>query len=584
MASNKTPNLGMDVWAETDYFKRAELNGNFGKLDDKIGSLQKDVETDRINVLYPPTPLVACKGDANYYNVTNHKWYKDAGYTAEATDDAPALKAIIDYAIANKRNIKLPIKTYKMSSPLIFPDNIHLDIEGGDKEDCRLAFSCDTGIWFKRGVVRMSNLQIMADLPIQSSFKALQLGDVVVTDANDSLHWGGFSNLKITGCNQGIGIGNYFDSSLSDIDIVYLSGSNATGVNFLPLTGSGGVCSNNLLFNRIRIESFDAGAIALNFNAGSTAPTANFVFNSCHFEAHRLDSNLVSINSASNITFISGQFSHSGASGETVENNRKQTFIFNNAFGVKFIACGVGGTFSTNIPTDTAPKLIKLMGESRFISFDNCMISPPYQGGNYQNRNLFNVDASFTTGEYPEFINCMIGNNKNTLDRFSLGFNSMSNYNNKQYIGMGSDYGLHVTSSKWDLKSTPDDINNYSPFSTFMQNGIFKTGGIMGRHSGSITANGGTKVIAYNGRTGVTQSGLYIINVSYKSNGNAYTALINYNNYQSAVTSIYMGTLFSTTKDTASKVNVYHLNGQLNIQNMLPSDDVNYSIVPFFIS
>lgn len=36
MASNKTPNLGMDVWAETDYFKRAELNGNFNKLDVEI--------------------------------------------------------------------------------------------------------------------------------------------------------------------------------------------------------------------------------------------------------------------------------------------------------------------------------------------------------------------------------------------------------------------------------------------------------------------------------------------------------------------------------------------------------------------
>jgi hypothetical protein len=35
MASNKTPNLGLDVWAEMDYFKRAELNDNFTKLDTK---------------------------------------------------------------------------------------------------------------------------------------------------------------------------------------------------------------------------------------------------------------------------------------------------------------------------------------------------------------------------------------------------------------------------------------------------------------------------------------------------------------------------------------------------------------------
>lgn len=562
--------------------KIEELGEQVKEKADRIEDLSNDVETDRVNVLYPPAPLAACKGDANYYNTSNNKWYQDASYTIEATDDAPALKAIIDYAIANKRNVKLPIKTYKMSSPLIFPDNIHLDIEGGDKEDCRLAFSSNTGIWFKRGVVKMSNLQIMADLPVQSSFKALQLGDVVVTDANDSLHWGGFSNLKITGCNQGIGVGNYFDSSLSDIDIVYLSGANATGINFLPLTGSGGVCSNNLLFNRVRVESLSAGAVALNFNAGSAAPTANFVFNSCHFEAHRLDCNLVSINNASNITFISGQFSHSSASGETVEANRKQSFIFNNAFGVKFIACGVGGTFSSNIPTDTAPKLIKLMGETRFVSFDNCMISPPYQGGNFQNRNLFNVDASFTTGEYPDFVNCMIGDNKHTLDRFLLGFNSMSSFTNKQYIGMGSDYGLHVTPSKWDLNSTPDNSNNLTPFSTFTNGGMFKTAGLLGRHSGTLVANTGNSIIAYNGRSGNSNSGLYIVNVMTAA-GNAYSAIVTYNVLQNAVTSVFTGSVFSLAKDTAGKVNVYSNNGQLNIQNTL-TQDVTYSVIPFFVS
>lgn len=35
MASNKTPNLGLDTWAETDYFKRVELNSNFDKIDIK---------------------------------------------------------------------------------------------------------------------------------------------------------------------------------------------------------------------------------------------------------------------------------------------------------------------------------------------------------------------------------------------------------------------------------------------------------------------------------------------------------------------------------------------------------------------
>jgi len=43
MASNKTSNLGLDIWAETDYFKRAELNGNFTKIDSEITGKMGDI-------------------------------------------------------------------------------------------------------------------------------------------------------------------------------------------------------------------------------------------------------------------------------------------------------------------------------------------------------------------------------------------------------------------------------------------------------------------------------------------------------------------------------------------------------------
>lgn len=37
MATYQTPNIGLNKWAETDYFKRVEINENFDKIDDKIG-------------------------------------------------------------------------------------------------------------------------------------------------------------------------------------------------------------------------------------------------------------------------------------------------------------------------------------------------------------------------------------------------------------------------------------------------------------------------------------------------------------------------------------------------------------------
>ncbi len=44
MASNKTANLGLDIWAEADYFKRAEVNTNFEKIDDKFGNLTESID------------------------------------------------------------------------------------------------------------------------------------------------------------------------------------------------------------------------------------------------------------------------------------------------------------------------------------------------------------------------------------------------------------------------------------------------------------------------------------------------------------------------------------------------------------
>ncbi|PFR91301.1 glycerophosphodiester phosphodiesterase [Priestia megaterium] len=52
MASNKTPNLGLDIWQPEDFFKRAEVNNNFTKIDSnsaeqliKIENLQRETST-----------------------------------------------------------------------------------------------------------------------------------------------------------------------------------------------------------------------------------------------------------------------------------------------------------------------------------------------------------------------------------------------------------------------------------------------------------------------------------------------------------------------------------------------------------
>lgn len=46
MASYKTPNIGLNKWAETDYFKRIEVNENFDKIDDQFSKVN-----DKIGIL-----------------------------------------------------------------------------------------------------------------------------------------------------------------------------------------------------------------------------------------------------------------------------------------------------------------------------------------------------------------------------------------------------------------------------------------------------------------------------------------------------------------------------------------------------
>jgi len=115
MASNKTPNLGMDIWAETDYFKRAELNGNFSKLDNSIK--EKD---DRITSL-----------TNDFTSSVDNSEYVLSGIGIDPTgvsDCTPAVQSLFDL-VASKGGgtINVPKGNYKFDSTLkYYPDKISL--------------------------------------------------------------------------------------------------------------------------------------------------------------------------------------------------------------------------------------------------------------------------------------------------------------------------------------------------------------------------------------------------------------------------------------------------------------------------
>jgi len=84
MASNKTPNLGLDIWQAEDYFKRAEVNNNFTKIDakvkensDKIGVLQESTKKKMtVDDIKEPF-VIAHRGGSNIYPENTLEAYKN---------------------------------------------------------------------------------------------------------------------------------------------------------------------------------------------------------------------------------------------------------------------------------------------------------------------------------------------------------------------------------------------------------------------------------------------------------------------------------------------------------------------------
>jgi len=94
MATYQTPNIGLNKWAETDYFKRVEINENFDKIDDKIGIL-----LNRANWI--SVKEFGAKGDG-------------------VSDDTNAIEATINFAANNNYAVFLPNGRYRFTRTLNF--------------------------------------------------------------------------------------------------------------------------------------------------------------------------------------------------------------------------------------------------------------------------------------------------------------------------------------------------------------------------------------------------------------------------------------------------------------------------------
>lgn len=106
-----SPNIGLNLPEGGDVFNYDTfLKQNFNKIDTSLMQKAKQTNLDGrgIDVLNPPSPLVACKGDG--------------------TDDTTALQAIVNYcATNNMRLISSVGKVYGISSPITITSPINVD-------------------------------------------------------------------------------------------------------------------------------------------------------------------------------------------------------------------------------------------------------------------------------------------------------------------------------------------------------------------------------------------------------------------------------------------------------------------------
>ena len=112
MASNKTPNLGLDVWAEMDYFKRAEMNSNFTKIDDKIGN--------PLNFKAEGNSLAEKSQNEFEDRMVSIKWYESMKVAvADGYDWAPAFNYALSLYVGVK--VWVPIGEYLIKGQITVP-------------------------------------------------------------------------------------------------------------------------------------------------------------------------------------------------------------------------------------------------------------------------------------------------------------------------------------------------------------------------------------------------------------------------------------------------------------------------------
>ncbi|MFE7820605.1 right-handed parallel beta-helix repeat-containing protein [Priestia megaterium] len=222
MASNKTPNLGMDIWAEMDYFKRTELNNNFNKIDALSSDISAKIEDIATNA-------------------------KAKGAKTDGTDAKTTIQSLLD-GMSSGGELIFPKGEYVISGALKPKSNTRLTLKKGavirstNFNDSIIEITGKENILIEGGTLTYG--QTFTFDNINSSAGAdNQEGLVTIT--------GGSSNIKVVDCA-------FVNAQRIGVVITKSTGNSVSNCSFSNLYAFFGVrISDDSHLNRIINNSFN---------------------------------------------------------------------------------------------------------------------------------------------------------------------------------------------------------------------------------------------------------------------------------------------------------------------------------------
>jgi hypothetical protein len=246
MSTNKTDFLNMNDWVGSDPIKREELNANFRALDAKakehatsLADSVSNINGRSIDILYPPVPMVAAKGD-------------------NTTDDASAIQAIIN-TLSSKGggtvHIPVPASKYKFGTTVTIPHNVNLKGLGHGTSASVIKYT-GSGFAIKTSGIHQRNIIEGIRLELSGSNSGIKIGDTYANlPANTVPTQFSLSHISVTDIGSGQ-VGIEFDNvshvNMTDVRTGYGTASGGTGVKFAAdYYNSGVVTATDCTFGRV---------------------------------------------------------------------------------------------------------------------------------------------------------------------------------------------------------------------------------------------------------------------------------------------------------------------------------------------